>query len=343
MTLLLKLLLLGVLFTASYLHGQISDCNGLKTTEAGTEQETTKNNGANTKDNVTKDDATNAKDNNNTTSAKDDDTKKEEKPPKIGNFSLPTSQQPAALFGFGGNIIDKSEVQLYFFADDFVGKKKVTVDLIPSVLFGITDDWSVFFNAPVTPLLRDGCHKSSGLEDFFIQFEYAFYNKSTATYIDQATLVANITFPTGSKRKNPPTGFGSPSLFLGGTYYRTWVDWFVFTSHGAVLTSSEHGTKFGDQFLYQMGVGRNFPCLPEGWIFAWMVEVDGQYSKKNRIDGVIDNNSGGNFIYVTPSIWISSKEMLFQFGLSLPINNNLFGRQNKFDYALNLNFAWSFY
>lgn len=327
---LFRLLLLSILFFSSHLQGQISDCNNSRLSQGSTKQETTK------------EDTTSAKDND--TSDKDVDMKpkKKEKPPKLGNFSLPTSQQPAALFGFGGNIIDKGEIQLYLFADNFVGKKKITIDIIPSVLFGITNNLSIFFNAPFTPLLKDGCHKSSGLQDFFIQLEYAFYNKSTTNYVDLATIVSNITFPTGSIHKNPPTGFGSPSLFLGGTYYRTWVDWFVFTSNGAILTSSKHGTKFGDQFLYQMGFGKNF-STPKGWIYAWMVEVDGQYNKKNRIDGIIDNNSGGNAIYVTPSIWISSKEMLFQFGVSLPINQNLFGNQNKFDYVLNLNFAWSFY
>jgi hypothetical protein len=265
-----------------------------------------------------------------------------DKPPRIGNFSLPLSQQPAALFGFGGNIIEKGEVQLYFFADDFVGRNKITTDLIPGILFGITDDWSIFFNFPVTPILKDGRFTSSGFEDFFVQFEYAFYNKTTLDYEDQATFVFNATVPTGSIKKNPPTGFGSPSLFLGGTYYRTYVDWFLFTSHGAVLTTSEHRTKFGDQFLYQFGFGKNMPS-PEDWIYAWMLEVDGQYNKKNRIDGAIDPNSGGNTIYVTPSLWFSSKEVLVQFGVSIPVNQHLFGRQRKFDYALNFNFAWSFY
>jgi hypothetical protein len=268
--------------------------------------------------------------------------KEEEEPPKIGNFALPSSQQPAALVGFGGNIIDKGEVQLYFFADRFVGKHKITTDLIPSVLVGITDDWSIFFNAPYGPQFKDGEHESSGWEDFFIQLEYAFYNKKTSTYIDQATVVANVTAPTGSSKKNPPTGFGSPSIFLGATYYHTLVDWFVFTEHGAILTTSDHGTKFGDQFLYQFGFGRNIPS-PEGWIYAWMIEVDGQYNKKNRIKGKSDPNSGGNFILVTPSIWVSSKKLLFQFGVSCYINQNLFGQQNKFDYVLNLNLAWSIY
>ena len=274
--------------------------------------------------------------------APNEDNKKKEEPPKIGNFALPTSQQPAALFGFGGNIIDKDEIQIYFFADAFSGKKRIVTDLIPSLLFGITDDLSIFFNFPFTPIMQDGNQKSSGFEDFFAQLEYAFYNKSTKSYVDQATVVANITFPTGSSNKMPPTGFGAPSLFLGATYYHVLVDWFVFTSQGAVLTGSNHGTKFGDQFLYQFGLGRNIPS-PKDWIYAWMVEVDGQYNKKNRIDGNIDNNSGGNFLYITPSIWVSTKEILFQFGVSLPINQNLFGKQRKFDYALNFNLAWSFY
>lgn len=329
---LLQLLLLALLCISTHLQGQTSD----ESPEEGSKQEPKISDSANAKD------AASCKDGDSEDKDEDKKPKKEEKPPKIGNFSLPTSQQPAALFGFGGNIIDKGEIQLFFFADEFVGKRKMTIDLIPSVLFGITDEWSVFFSAPFTPELRDGTERSSGLEDFFIQLEYAFYNKSTKAYVDQATLLANITVPTGSIHKKPPTGFGSPSLFLGGTFYRTWVDWFVFTANGAVLTSSDHGTKFGDQFLYQMGVGRNF-FTPKGWIYAWMVEVDGQYNKRNRVDGTIDNNSGGNTIYVTPSLWISSKDMLLQFGVSLPVNQNLFGIQRKFDYAFNLNFGWSFY
>lgn len=274
-----------------------------------------------------------------------DEEKQKEKAielPRIGNFSLPLSQQPAALFGFGGNIIEKSEVQLYFFADGFVGKNRIITDAIPGILFGITDDCSIFFNFPFTPIMRDCRFRSSGFEDFFVQVEYAFYDKKTSLYEDQATMVTNITVPTGSIKKNPPTGFGSPTFFIGATYYRTYIDWILFTQHGAILTTSEQGTKIGDQFLYQFGFGKNI-STPPGYIYAWLLEIDGQYSKKNRIQGRMDLNSGGNFIYVTPSLWISSKEFLLQFGVTLPINQNLFGRQNKIDYAFNLNFAWSFY
>lgn len=272
--------------------------------------------------------------------------KKEEKietaPPRVGNFSLPSSQQPAGLFAFGGNILAKGEIQFYFFADEFVGKNKLLLELLPSVLFGITDDLSIFFVTPYAPELRDDGHSSNGLQDAFIQLEYAFYSKKTDSYEDQCTILGNVTFPTGSLRKNPATGYGSPTFFIGATYYHMMVDWFVFTCPGAILTTSNHHNKVGDQFLYQFGFGRNIPS-PEGCIYAWMLEIDGQYGRKNRVHGEIDRNSGGNIVLATPSLWISTKHMLLQFGISLPLAQNLFGNQNKVDYAFNLNFAWSFY
>lgn len=276
------------------------------------------------------------------TATKADDSKTKEAPPKIGNFALPSSQQPAALFGFGGNIIDEGEVQLNVFSDAFRGKDRTVIDVIPGVLFGVTDTFSIYFNFPFTPKFQDREHHSSGFEDFFFQFEYAFYNKSTFTYTDQATVVANITVPTGSIKKNPPTGFGAPGFFVGGTYYHTTVEWVFFTAQGAILTTSNHKSKIGDFFLYQFGIVRNIPS-PEGFVYACQLELDGQYQRKNRLLGKIDPNSGGNAIYVTPSLWISSKEIAIQFGVSVPVNQNLFGNQRKFDYALNFNLAWSFY
>ena len=270
----------------------------------------------------------------------DEPTKEE--PPPIGNFALPTSQQPATLFGFGGNIIDKGETQLVFFADEFVGKRRKTIDLVPNIIYGIDDNLTLLVAFPFAAYLRDTCYRSSGPEDFLVQLEYACYNASIFCYTDQATILAGVTAPTGSTHKRPNTGLGSPSLFLGGTYYHMSVDWFWFGAPGALITTSYHRTQFGNQYLYQLGVGRNIPS-PEGWIYAWMLEADGLYSTKNKIRGTRDPNSGGNVIYITPSLWISSKDIAIQFGVSLPVHQHLNGSQRKFDYALNFNFAWSIY
>lgn len=103
----------------------------------------------------------------------------EEKPPAIGNFALSVSQQPGPLVSFGENILSAKETQLSLFADDYIGVDKHFVDLIPSVLYGITDSLSIYLNVPYALSYQLGQQKSSGIEDAFAQLEYAFYNKST--------------------------------------------------------------------------------------------------------------------------------------------------------------------
>ncbi|HVV68758.1 MAG TPA: hypothetical protein VHE99_06985 [Gammaproteobacteria bacterium] len=264
----------------------------------------------------------------------------QEQPPSIGNFALPTSQQPGPLVGFGQNIIDQNETQIFLLADDFSGVNKHAVDIAPSILYGITNNLSVWLNMPIAASYKTNQDSSSGLEDAALQFEYAFYHQDTHAFSEQATIVSNMTFPTGSSTKEPNTGFGSPSFFLGFTLNRMYVDWFVFTSHGAVLTTSNDNTKFGNQFLYQAGFGRNILDIDSKWILAWMVEADGQYTQKNKISGVTDPNSGGNIVYVTPSLWVSSKRLIVQPGVGFPVAQHLYGNQKRNNYLLLLSLGW---
>ncbi len=260
--------------------------------------------------------------------------------PRIGNFALPDSQQPGPLIGFGENILPQHDTQLFLFADDYAGVNKHFIDLVPSVVYGITNSLSIFINAPYAASYQEGPQKSSGFEDAFAQLEYAFFNASRSTYVDQATIVANVTIPTGSIDKTPETGVGSPSFFLGTTFNRTMIEWFFFGSPGIEFTTAKNGTKFGNSYLYQFGFGRHIANVNQ-WLFAWMLEIDGTYTQKNRVRGSIDPDSGGNVVYATPSIWASTKKFTFQFGLGLPVTQDLFGTQTKDSYLLALNVGWN--
>lgn len=275
-----------------------------------------------------------------------EDVKKEEKdsdkPLKIGNFALPTSQQPGPLLSFGQNIIEAEQLQLFMLGLDFAKcHHDYTTILVPSIVYAIRDDLSIFINVPISPISKQDGHYSSGIQDAFIQLEYAFFTKEHRTYIDQATVVANVTFPSGSIKKNPPTGIGAPSFFFGGTIARTAIDWYYFTSHGVLWTTSHDKTKFGNQFLYQFGIGRNIANISD-WLFLWMVELDGVYSWKDEIHGEFDPNSGGNQIFLTPSLWISSEHLILQLGVGYAIQQNLFGDQDKNTYLLAFNLGWTF-
>lgn len=249
-------------------------------------------------------------------------------PSSSGNFALRPSQQPGPLIGFGENILERNEVQLFLFGDFYLGNDKHFADLMPGILYGITNDLSLFFNVPVAASYKDREHHSYGFEDLFLQLEYAVYTRFTDCFSDQVTIVLNAACPTGSAHKRPPTGFGSMSYFAGATYNRTWSDWFCFAASGAQFALTNHTYQIGNQYLYQCGLGRNITNARQ-WIFAWMAELDGTFACRNRIGGNTDPNSGGNFIYLTPSLWASSDDWIVQFGWGFAIQQHLFGHQAK--------------
>lgn len=265
----------------------------------------------------------------------------ENTPPQTGNFSLPSAQQPGALVSLGQNIIDAKTTQLYLLADDYAGPSQHTIDIVPSVLYGISDTFSVYWNMPFAASYRQENTRSSGLEDMFLQFEYAYYVNNTSRFSEQATVLANIALPTGSTEKQPATGAGAVSFLLGTTYSRTYCDWYGFITSGANLTTTHDQTKIGNKYLYQLGIGRNLAYKSAAWIFSALLEIDGQYSAKNKIQNVIDNHSGGNVIYITPSLWFSTNHFIFQLGAGLPAVQNLFGEQDKNHYLLVASLGWT--
>jgi hypothetical protein len=273
---------------------------------------------------------------------KDIGKEKDKEPPKLGNFALPSSQQPGAFFAFGQNIFDKGTLQANIWGDYFKGGGFYSKDLNPGLLYCPSDTSSLFLSLPYAAQFRCGEFRSRGSEDSIAQFEYAFYTKSNVCYSDQATIVMNVSFPQGKASKNPPTGYGASSYFLGFTFLRTYVDWLLFTSHGVVVTDSHHGTKFGNEFLYQFGIGKNVAYLKDRFILDWVLELAGQYTGKSKIASQLNPNSGGNLVLLIPSLWLSTKQTILQLGIGKPVIQHMFGCQGKTHYVLLANFTWTF-
>ncbi len=199
----------------------------------------------------------------------------ENEPLPIGNFSIPLVTQVAPLVSFGQLLIGE-QAFLPQVSGGYARSDDGYVSMVaPNGIYGIRDDLSLFFNVPFNPRSRSGSLESSGIEDIFLQLEYGYYSKNRKDYTLQGTMVANVQFPTGSSSKNPRTGDGSFSYFLGTTFAYMSYNWFAFVSPGANLTTSRHRTKFGNSYLYQCGFARYMePLSSERWLFDFMVEFD---------------------------------------------------------------------
>ncbi len=264
-------------------------------------------------------------------------------PPPVGNFSMPSVTQISPLISFGQLLISKNTLFPQLSGSYTQSNHGYTNTIAPNVIYGILDNLSITFFAPFTTKSRSFSSTSSGIDDLSLQLEYGYFSKATLKSSLQATIVGAVYFPTGSSSKNPPTGTGSFSYLLGTTLAYLSSNWYAFLSPGAFLTMSHHGTKFGNSFLYEWGFARCLNFLSsKKCISNLMIEFDGTYSRKNKIDGITNPNSGGNTLLITPSINLSFKRALLQLGTSFPAIQNLNGHQNKPSYAIAYNLGISF-
>ncbi len=280
------------------------------------------------------------------------------KPPSIGNFSLASSQQPGPFFSFGQNIIDKNQAIASYNPAYLYSKTQVITEGTPSFLYGITDSASLLITLPVALSYRNGTKTISGAGDLALDFEYAFYNKESIKYSDQATIIFSPTFPTsnlnelskklhlnsrvsGFSRKNAPSSFNAITYFLGSTYSRTLADWYGFVAPGVQFIEKSHAIQQGAQYYYNLGIGHNINAVEKKYIFLGLVELNGQYSDKTKLAGRVVPNTGGNIIYATPSLWFSTPKMIFQIGISLPITQHWYGSQSKISYYSGAIVSWT--
>ncbi|MGE3954887.1 MAG: hypothetical protein AB7F31_06875 [Parachlamydiales bacterium] len=251
-----------------------------------------------------------------------------------GNFAVPASQQPAPLVSFGQLILGKDVLQVLFDGNHFWGPHTGLTEFAPGLLYGISDRMSAIVFAPFLAENRQFDQSGAGMEDVLVELEYAYYSHNTETYTNGATVVGMITFPSGTPFKEPPTGFGAPSLFIGGTFSHMDRRQYLFFCPGALFPLDSEGTRFGKQFLYEFGYQHVIYARSGQLLFAGMVELDGVYSGRNRIRSVTNPNSGGNVIWLTPSLWLSTKRWIVQGGLSFPLLEHLNGNQPKYDVGL---------
>ncbi|OGV35370.1 MAG: hypothetical protein A3E88_07425 [Legionellales bacterium RIFCSPHIGHO2_12_FULL_35_11] len=255
-------------------------------------------------------------------------TESEAHPPHLGNFALPQSQQPGPFFSFGQNILEKNQFQAYLQTTYEQRRLAYFTWATPALVYGVTDAISVMVALPIAIEYAETLHHSSGLDEAFVQGEWAFYNRSSFKSTEQGTLVGAVNFPTGSTKKEPSTSYGVTSYFIGGTYNQTFVNWLWFVSAAAFHVPPYEATHRYNQYLYQYGLGRNIKSVTNKYIFFGLLEFNGNYEEIKEIQikhhhHVPEKSTiykYGNVIYATPSLWFSTPKLFAQLGFSLPLD-----------------------
>jgi hypothetical protein len=155
------------------------------------------------------------------------------------------------------------------------------------------------------------------------------------------TIIANMTLPTGSTHKTPPTGIGAMSFFLGGTAAHITTDWYYYAALGLIAPTTTSSSQAGNQFLYQFGISQNIASSPNAWLFNWMAEVNGSYTQQSTTLEGTDYNSGGNKFLLGPSLLFAATRFSARVGIFW-FTESLFGAQNKDTYNAALSLGYNF-
>jgi hypothetical protein len=238
---------------------------------------------------------------------------------------------PGPLFSFGQNIVPKGSSYLSASAYQFKGRKIEFTLFLPRLVYGLREDLSMVISVPTAINFNYCGFQSSGLQDVRIALEYQLFKKNVGDGKLRMTILGSPSFPTGSIKKNPPTGLGSMGFFMGTTQAYLTHAWYLFFSDFYYLTTKKNGTKFGNTFLYQAGVGKDFYPIDRA-IVTLMMECYGTVEGKSILCNVTDCNSGGNTLYCGPTVLLANEQKYIQGGIMFPVIQKLNGKQNKFSF-----------
>ncbi len=262
---------------------------------------------------------------------------------KIGNFALPSSQQPSTLYGFGQYVLDQGDLLGACATQSEFGHANNNFNTVfPYLIYGIRDDMVMIFTLPIAAQFNQGCESSSGLLDAIIEIEYLTYEYKTERSSWEVSLEGALFLPVGHKHAKPELSFGSPAFFAGIITRYIAIDWYWYASTGGTFTTSHNKTKAGNEFLYQTGFGKNVGYESEKWLCTLMLEMNGICMQKEKHCGELDPNTGGNMIALGPTVWFATQRFIFQAGILPVVYQHWNGDQAKETLFINFNFEWKF-
>jgi Putative MetA-pathway of phenol degradation len=278
----------------------------------------------------------------------------------ITQFTSFDSASDQKLLDLKNNAVDEAHADVH----------SVNTLLIPSVFaaYGITDDLTLGLRIPY--VLRSGVRSPnedgdavdklgdpSGFGDVSFFGQYRFFH--SADNLNHASLVVGLKTPTGrtgvqtnqgnnfETHHQPGGGAWSPSVGLSFT--RAMGSFSFDTSIlYTVATTGAQKTDLGDIFGYNFALSYAFGAPARNNFFSssnnapWtaVLELNGEWQDYQKTDGVIDPNSGGSTVFISPGIRYSGgKSWNTALSIGAPIIKDTNGYQTDPDYRITYRFV----
>jgi len=221
---------------------------------------------------------------------------------------------------------------------------------VPSVLlYGLTEKIVLigkypFFRKKLMVRESGGykTRKSFGFGDLTIRGKFRFFTSDEPGKTTRASVIAGIKFPTGSSRKKDcfgeiprsiQLGTGSWDFPFGLVYTNVTLQREIdIVAQFKVNTKDKIGFKFGNIFRHDLSYQyRIFPkkvTATSSFIYA-VIEANGIWKQKNKNCAIVDNNSGGYTLFISPGLQYVRERFVAEIAVQIPAIQKLNGQQPK--------------
>ncbi|MFQ6004931.1 MAG: transporter [Woeseia sp.] len=204
--------------------------------------------------------------------------------------------------------------------------------------YGSTSKLAFFGVLPLVAIdskIGDVSASESGLGDAALFARYEVFRSDQLGRTLRIAPYAGVRLPTGRDGK---TGDGSVDVFGGLIVTIASTKWNLDSQLRYDRNREADGFERGDSasfessFQYRLAPGRVTQDTT-AFVFG-VLELSANEYERNRIGGVPDPNSGGFQLYLTPGLQYSTRRWIADFGVKIPIANDLNGTALEPDYSI---------
>lgn len=247
-------------------------------------------------------------------------------------FAVPINSD-VALTPFKGQTIIRSQARYTNKSDDPTEKDRVvrTWTFPNTFVYGITEKASVSVTLPYlikkeksTSSDMRSTITDSGIGDINLMSKYRIWKKDLSREARRISLVAGLELPRGDNKAQLKLGSGSVDPVLGILVTRQTLNQEFDIDITYQFNNEDSNFEFGDILKYNLAYQRRvWPwVLPEEGLYSQLnlvLEFNGDYTQKDKSNGSIVKDSGGNTLFISPGFQWVAKRWILEGSVQLPI------------------------
>jgi len=259
----------------------------------------------------------------------------------IGLLYTSTAIAHDPVFSPGPHVLFKDGIELHLVNKNSKSDNLSQNEQSLAFKYGVTGDWVVGLELPYQPV-NNPFSSGKAVGDAILSTKYRFWRDDAPGVQKSAAVFMKLKLDTAGSK----SGTDTTDSLVGFAYGYESLDWYRWASfryrfnQGKTLETIGQLNR-GDRWFTDLAMGYRFQINdyrePDT---VWLLELNGEFSERNSINGIDISSTGGEQWFVSPGLMWTLRNVAIKAGVQVPIISDLNGNQEETDYRTFLEFEW---